>query len=195
MSTQSDMDVLLDMGFDRERAEVAVKKSGGCTCSPAPWESSRAESDSILVQGALEWLEQTQDKPLDELKEEESKGSTNIEAGAGGEVAQSLTCKECGKKFRDQSAAEFHASKSGHVDFEESTEEIAPLTEEEKKQKLAELRERLAEKRSGQAEQDKAERKRNEVGPPPNSAAPGANRVNRRSRRRTPRRRKTPRKT
>lgn len=29
MATSSDLDVLLDMGFDRERAELAVKKSGG----------------------------------------------------------------------------------------------------------------------------------------------------------------------
>jgi len=27
---QSDLEVLLDMGFDRERAELAVKKTGGC---------------------------------------------------------------------------------------------------------------------------------------------------------------------
>ena len=29
MATQSDLDVLLDMGFEKERAELAVKKSGG----------------------------------------------------------------------------------------------------------------------------------------------------------------------
>jgi hypothetical protein len=28
--TSSDLDVLLDMGFDKERATIAVKKSGGC---------------------------------------------------------------------------------------------------------------------------------------------------------------------
>jgi hypothetical protein len=28
--TQSDLEVLLSMGFDKERAELAVKKSGGC---------------------------------------------------------------------------------------------------------------------------------------------------------------------
>jgi hypothetical protein len=28
----SDLDQLLDMGFDKERAEIAVKKSGGCKC-------------------------------------------------------------------------------------------------------------------------------------------------------------------
>jgi hypothetical protein len=50
-----------------------------------------------------------------------------------------------------------------HVDFSESTEEIAPLTEEEKAARLEELRVKLAEKRALQAEQEKAERKRNEV--------------------------------
>jgi hypothetical protein len=40
-----------------------------------------------------------------------------------------------GKKFRSQGQAEFHASKTQHVDFAESTEEIAPLTEEEKRER------------------------------------------------------------
>jgi hypothetical protein len=52
---------------------------------------------------------------------------------------------------------------SGHDRFEESTEEIAPLTEEEKKQKLQELREALAEKRAKQSLVDKEEQKKNEV--------------------------------
>lgn len=29
----SDLDVLLDMGFDKTRAELAVKKTGGCELS------------------------------------------------------------------------------------------------------------------------------------------------------------------
>ena len=74
-----------------------------------------------------------------------------------------MVCNECGKKFRSQAQAEFHASKSEHVDFSESTEEIAPLTEDEKKVRLQEMRERLAEKRATQSEQDKADKKRNEV--------------------------------
>lgn len=80
-----------------------------------------------------------------------------------GEEPRSLVCNECGKKFRGQSQAEFHASKSGHVDFAESTEELAPLTEEQKKEKLAALRDKLAAKRAGQSEQDKVDKKRNEV--------------------------------
>lgn len=74
-----------------------------------------------------------------------------------------MVCNECGKKFRSHAQAEFHASKSQHVDFSESTEEIAPLTEEQKKARLEELRQKLAEKRAGLSEQDKIDKKRNEV--------------------------------
>ena len=58
---QSDLDTLLEMGFDKERAELAVKESGGC-------KSSLKHTNPSLhtkVQGALEWLENNQDKPLD----------------------------------------------------------------------------------------------------------------------------------
>lgn len=116
------------------------------------------------VQGALEWLEVNQDKSLEEIKaaaaEQESEEGPALQPG---EVPRSLVCNECGKKFRSQAQAEFHASKSEHVDFAESTEEIAPLTEEQKKQKLEDLREKLAAKRAVQGEQEKADKKRNEV--------------------------------
>lgn len=78
-------------------------------------------------------------------------------------MARSLVCNECGKKFRSQAQAEFHASKTQHVDFAESTEEIAPLTEEEKKAKIEELRRKLKEKKEGMSEQDKLDKKKNEV--------------------------------
>jgi hypothetical protein len=52
---------------------------------------------------------------------------------------------------------------SGHENFSESTEEIAPLTEEEKKQRLEELRAKMAEKKAKQAILDKEEQKKNEV--------------------------------
>lgn len=49
-----------------------------------------------------------------------------------------------------------------HTDFSESTEEIAPLTEEEKAQKLQALREKLKAKKESQALLEKEENKRNE---------------------------------
>lgn len=54
---------------------------------------------------------------------------------------------------------------SEHTDFSESTEEIAPMTEDEKKARLEELRERVKAKRAASAVQDKEEAKRNEVRP------------------------------
>ncbi|KAE8373441.1 hypothetical protein BDV26DRAFT_285119 [Aspergillus bertholletiae] len=140
----SDLDQLIEMGFDKERAELAVAKGGG-------------------LQGALEWLEANQDKSLEEIKAEAN--DDDEEEGPQlqpGEEARSLVCNDCGKKFRSHAQAEFHASKSQHVDFSESTEELKPLTEDEKKARLEELRQKLAAKRSVQSEQDKIDQKRNE---------------------------------
>ena len=116
----------------------------------------------IQVDGALQWLETNQDRPLDELKEEYESEKISIDAKPTEGVAASLVCDDCGKKFRDESTAQFHASKSGHTNFSQSTDEIAPLTEEEKKAKLEELRARAAERKVAQSVQEKAEQKRNE---------------------------------
>ncbi|RAH46836.1 uncharacterized protein BO95DRAFT_441759 [Aspergillus brunneoviolaceus CBS 621.78] len=115
---------------------------------------------TTLVQGALEWLEKNQDKSIDEIKEDEEAEGPAL---APGEEARSLVCNECGKKFRSHAQAEFHASKSQHTDFSESTEELAPLTDEQRQARLQELRERLAAKRAVQSEQDKVDQKRNEA--------------------------------
>ena len=95
------------------------------------------------MQGAIDWLEKYQDKTTaDLLASEENAAETDPNTIAAdlkpGEEAKSLKCNECGRKLRSVAQAEFHASKSGHTDFAESTEEIAPLTEEEKKAKLEE---------------------------------------------------------
>ncbi|KAI0024184.1 ubiquitin-related domain-containing protein [Xylariomycetidae sp. FL0641] len=140
--SQSVLEQLLEMGFEKERAELAVKKSDG-------------------LPDAMDWLEKTQDTPLEDLKAEEESGA-NVAKVDDGTVAMSLVCNECGKKFRSQGEAEFHAGKSGHTDFAESTEEIAPLTEEEKKKRLEELRERVKAKKANQAVADKEDQKRNE---------------------------------
>jgi len=140
---------LLEMGFVENRAQLALKKTGGLTA-------------------ALEWLEKNQDKAWEEIEAEQAEDNPetnpNIESAAlkPGEVAKSMVCKDCGKKLRSMNQVQFHAEKSGHENFEESAEEIAPLTEEEKKARLEELRGALAEKRAKQALVDKEEAKKNE---------------------------------
>ncbi|KEF51692.1 uncharacterized protein A1O9_12327 [Exophiala aquamarina CBS 119918] len=130
----SDLDQLLMMGFDKARSELALAKSGGCKSLLSNSQRSKAEDQAQTAAKAAEAEAQ----------------------------AKSLVCNECGKKFRGTAQAEFHASKSGHTDFAESVEEIAPLTEEEKQAKLAELRDKLAAKRQVQTDQDKVDQKRNE---------------------------------
>lgn len=42
--------------------------------------------------------------------------------------AKSLKCMDCGKLFKNADLANYHAEKSGHENFEESTEEVSPLS-------------------------------------------------------------------
>merc|ERR1712232_551436 len=51
-------------------------------------------------------------------------------------VAQSYKCNQCGKILSNMANLELHANKTGHSDFEESTESIKPLTAEEEAEKV-----------------------------------------------------------
>jgi len=140
MST--DLSNLVDMGFPKEKAELALKKSGNLT-------------------SAIDWLDKNADKSIQDLQADDDAANDNPALEAG-EQARSMVCNDCGKKFRGMSQAQFHAEKSGHDDFAESAEELAPLTEEEKAARLQELRDKLAAKRAGQADEDKKAQLRNE---------------------------------
>ena len=53
--------------------------------------------------------------------------------------AKSLKCDDCGKSLKSEIDAQAHASRTSHSNFSESTDEIKPLTEEEKKEQLAKI--------------------------------------------------------
>lgn len=61
----------------------------------------------------------------------------------------------CGKLFKSQVEVEYHAAKSGHSSFSESTEEKKPLTEEERKEQLLKVEEKLKQKRKEREEKEK----------------------------------------
>lgn len=69
--------------------------------------------------------------------------------------AKSIKCEDCGRLFKTNLEVEFHATKSGHANFSESTEEKKPLTEEEKKAQLQLIEEKIARKRAEREEQEK----------------------------------------
>ena len=63
----------------------------------------------------------------------------------------------CGKLFRSNEEVEFHAAKTRHSSYSESTEEKKPLTEEEKKEQLRKIEVLMAAKRQEREEKEKAE--------------------------------------
>ena len=102
------------------------------------------------VEGAVEWLmEHQEDADIDDPIEQ-------VSANSGG-VVQSYKCNECGKILSNMANLELHANKTGHSDFEESTALKTPLTEEEKKAKIAEIKSLLKAKRTQREAKEKEE--------------------------------------
>ncbi|KAH9057437.1 ubiquitin-related domain-containing protein [Lactarius vividus] len=169
----SDKDVLISMGFDPARVEWALRATNNKGLQPAMDFILEHNDDPIpdAPSGAAETSSaQPQSVPMDEDDDEETAALRAVYGSPGaadqadsGVEARSIKCSECGKIFKNTALANFHAEKSGHDQFEESTEEIKPLTEEEKQQKLIELREKMNEKRARKAAEEAKEAKANEL--------------------------------
>jgi hypothetical protein len=56
------------------------------------------------------------------------------------EETVSLSCSDCGLKVGDAEGAQRHGIETGHANFEESSEIVKLLTEEEKKERLEALK-------------------------------------------------------
>jgi len=151
------LEQLLELGFDEVRAKKAVNAT-----------KSRATIDA-----AMDWLLEHQNDPdidipaaaaaaVDEDMESsavevkmEPMVEPNAATGANGAVAKSMKCSECGKLFKSEEEVQFHAAKTNHVSFEESTDEVKPLSEEEKKARMESLQQKLLEKRATEEEMEK----------------------------------------
>lgn len=119
------------MGFSLIRAQKGLLNSDGTT------------------EGAVEWLMQHQDDDdIDDPIELVSKNPP---------LAQSYKCNECGKILSNMANLELHANKTGHSDFEESTVQVKPLTDEEKAAKVAEIKNLLKAKREEREALEKIE--------------------------------------
>ncbi|QRV74117.1 UBX (ubiquitin regulatory X) domain protein [Ceratobasidium sp. AG-Ba] len=175
----SDRDQLLAMGFAADRVDWALKATNNAGLQPAMDHILENDGKPVPDLGSVAAAQ-----PASVTRgEDEEEDMEALQARFGGPagaassstdgpsegVAKSIKCSQCGKTFRDTALANFHAEKSGHDQFEESTEEIKPLTEEEKKrslrnfarggQDMGEVREQLklkeAEKEARQRKQDK----------------------------------------
>ncbi|KAK0239326.1 hypothetical protein EDD85DRAFT_829883 [Armillaria nabsnona] len=152
----SDRDSLIGMGFEAARVDWALKATGNRGLQPAMDHILEHGEQPIPDMGSVS--ESASSSPMDVDEDDDAETAANL----AGLEAKSIKCSECGKVFRNTALANFHAEKSGHTAFEESTEEVKPLTEEEKNAKLAELREKMAEKRVRKATEEAVEHKENE---------------------------------
>ncbi|KAJ3881561.1 ubiquitin-related domain-containing protein [Lentinula edodes] len=159
-----DKDTLLGMGFDPARVEWALKATGNRGLQPAMDHILENESKPVPSVENISESSAPASSAMDVDEDEENAEALRSLGGvtANAVEAKSIKCSECGKIFKNTALAEFHAEKSGHDQFEESTEEVKPLTEEEKKKRLAELRAKMAEKRSRKTIEEAAEQKANE---------------------------------
>ncbi|CAJ0594422.1 unnamed protein product [Cylicocyclus nassatus] len=133
---------LVDMGFERARAEYAFAQTG-----------------RGALETAMDWLinHEGEEIPAPSTdhhpNEEEKPGSSELTEHTPG----SYKCNDCNKLFRDENSMMFHAAKSGHENFSESTQVIAPLTPEERAQKERELRDKIRAARAKKEEEEKRE--------------------------------------
>jgi len=133
---------LLEMGFAQSLAEKAITATG----------------DSSL-EAAMDWII-AHSEEHQEPEAEKSKPLADEEVlmeSAENQTAKSIKCDECGKLFRSSEEVEFHAAKTNHSQFSESTEEKRPLSEEEKKEQLRKIEELMKQKRKEREEKEKAE--------------------------------------
>lgn len=147
MSAGSDfVSMLIEMGFSKEKAEKGLSMTG-----------------HKGVEAAMEWIFNHPELDCGTSDAGSSSQNSNTvdsekaENAIIAQVSKSLKCDECEKLFKTQLEVEFHASKSGHSKFSESTEEKKPLTDEEKQEQLKKIEEKLRERRKEREEKEKAE--------------------------------------
>ncbi|KAH8278297.1 hypothetical protein KR044_010186 [Drosophila immigrans] len=159
----SDVQTLMDMGFSKDRAEYALQVTSHKGVEMAmEWLLAHVDEEipAAVVTAAAPALDEAA-APAAPTQDNAPSSSGATEA-----VAKSLKCDNCGKVLKDQTEVEYHAAKTGHSNFSESTEEKKALTEDEKKEQLALIEEKLKQKRVEREEREKAdalERERNRI--------------------------------
>jgi len=179
LSTQLDISALVEMGFTKDRVELAVNSvknpdiqtvvewlfnhpvndndSGnrlGDGSSKTPVENNGSQSSHVsLDAGPVE---------NDEVSVNDNENNTSMGESPAPAAALSLVCEDCGKQIRSEMDAQTHAARTGHQNFAESTEEIKPLTAEEKQEQKIRLQQKLEERRRARELAEKEQEKSRE---------------------------------
>ncbi|KAJ3626550.1 hypothetical protein MTP99_017037 [Tenebrio molitor] len=146
------IDTLVEMGFSKQKAELAILKTGT--------EDIQVAMDWLLShEDDLEDLQNEQAQPIQDSSANQTieQPEVNDQANAEGQIVRSIKCEDCGKLFKTQGEVEYHATKSGHGNFSESTEEKKALSDEEKKEQLAKIEAKLKQRRMEREAREKQE--------------------------------------
>ncbi|XP_033326607.2 UBX domain-containing protein 1 [Megalopta genalis] len=150
--SSSDINMLLDMGFTLPKAEKALEITGNKGVVPAmEWLLAHSDDAEPTPEQSLGDSVPTS---VAETPAQDSTATASSQVSTT-EVAKSMKCDVCGKLFKTNVEIEFHATKSGHDRFSESTEEKKPLTDEERKEQLRILTEKLKQKNKEREEQER----------------------------------------
>ncbi|CAH1957889.1 unnamed protein product [Acanthoscelides obtectus] len=153
------VNTLVEMGFSKQHAEIAVKQTGSSDVQVAmDWLlSHEGQLDNMVSEVPPEQTAPADTEKTDCSDPKEKSPSPTASQDSSSAEAKSFRCDDCGKLFRTQDEVEFHAVKSGHGNFSESTEEKRPLSEEEKKEQLAKIEAKLRQRRLEREAREKEE--------------------------------------
>ncbi|CAH0581576.1 unnamed protein product [Chrysodeixis includens] len=150
----AEIQTLIEMGFSKERAEKAMAVTNYKGVEPA-MEWLLAHADDPAIDSAPAMATSTSAEAPPAPVPESSTASQDVTSEEA--EVKSFKCDVCGKLLKDQDEMEYHAAKTDHSSFSESTEEKKPLSDEEKKAQLLLLEERMKQKRKEREEKEKAE--------------------------------------
>ncbi|XP_045473867.1 UBX domain-containing protein 1 [Harmonia axyridis] len=158
------VDNLIEMGFTKEKAELAVSRCGSNNIETImDWILSHEDE----LEGISATSSQNQSAPI-QPESDTSNPITDTEGGEKSEdlVVRSIKCNDCGKLFQTQDEVSFHAVKSGHGNFSESVEEKKPMTDVEKKEQLMKIEAKLKQRRlerEAKEKEEELEKERNRI--------------------------------